>query len=100
METKQLTDDQFIAQFMGESLEFTHDTGREVLTRKIDYDGYYHEWNNLMPVVGKITPLAKQLGQQAWGDTAYHLLRADIRVVYNQVLSFIKWYSNQPQKAS
>jgi len=53
--TEQLTDDQLIAQFMGKSLTFIHDNLGTVTEKKMSYSGYYEEWNNLMPVVVKIS---------------------------------------------
>lgn len=47
---------------------------------------YDTSWDWLMPVVEKITPIAKQVGQQAWFDISGPLVSADISLVYNRVV--------------
>lgn len=80
---------ELIAEFMGG--EDAEDKGNPY-----QYDKY---WDRLMPVVEKITPLAKDMGQQAWFDVKYPLMYAHIDIVYKRVLDFVKWYnSNLPHR--
>lgn len=56
---------------------------------------YHASWDWLMPVVEKITPIAKEIGQQAWRDTQWALIDANIEHVYVRVIQFIKYYNTQ-----
>lgn len=61
----------------------------------IECSKYDRSWEWIMPVVAKITPIAKEMGQQAWFDAQYALIDADIKGVNKRALNFIKWYNQQ-----
>lgn len=86
------TDNELIAEFMGlkKSVVF----GKVIYGEFAVYD-YDKKWDWLMPVVEKITPIAKNVGQQAWFDTGYFLLDGNIKVVHERVVKFIRWYNSQ-----
>lgn len=108
-----MTDSQIIAVFMGEPLKFMHDTGTGVIERSIDYDGYYHKWENLMPVVEKIeTMYDTGICYDGHRQPDVHNIRiyakrggsetivvsygtSKIETTYKAVVEFIKWYNSQ-----
>jgi hypothetical protein len=51
---------------------------------------YNSSWDWLMPVVAKITKTNPM--NQAWYDVKYPLTEGNIKIVYDRVVSFIKWY--------
>jgi len=97
------TDNQIIAEFMGEPLTFTHDNCGVVSEIRMSYDDYYDEWNNLMPVVDKIEDLtgtSKEVGNLLSAWSYYYkifngTINTDIKVAYQIVVEFIKWYNHQ-----
>lgn len=97
-----MTDNELIAEFMGWKIDNSFPDKDHVyrLGNRIETKNAFKfstSWDALMPVVEKITQIARKLGQQAWVDTAYHLLNADINIVYNSVVDFIKWYNQNNQ---
>lgn len=62
---------------------------------RIQHLRYDKSWDWLMPVVEKISK-AKPMNQ-AWYDVSSPLVRADIHVVHNRVVEFIKWHNSQPK---
>lgn len=102
-----MSDDQKIAKFMGEPLTFTHDTGFGTEERTFSYDGYYDEWNELMPVVEKIESLGFSFFIH--NDGAYlrrthykgnfpdigNLGESKIEATNKTALAFIDWYETQ-----
>ena len=98
------TDNELIAEFMG--IKFVQQIGGikyynvpdgtfDMYNVSMGVYRYHKSWDCLMPVVEKITPLSKKVGQQAWFDTGYFLLDGNIKVVYERTVQFIKWYNEQ-----
>ena len=128
-ETKQLTDNEIIAAFMGFDVydyelfgnmtrvysPKTNDSVLRALTmHNINQLKYHQSWDWLMPVVEKIEKLyheafpkdfiQKLLAKEPTIDHHYMdviaaPLATPINEAYESVVAFIKWYSNQPQKA-
>jgi hypothetical protein len=101
--TEVKTDNEIIAEFMG---AVRRDNGyinipipetgiiiSNTCFKFIDELKCYQTWDWLMPVVGNITETKPM--NQAWYDVKYHLLDANIKVVYQRVVEFIKWHNQQ-----
>lgn len=111
METKKLTDNDIIAEFMGGTWipngiysEWTFTDGCRHNTLL-----YERSWDWLMPVVEEISkidfPKHNEQKYFEFQDRAecvenIQIGHTSIELVYTAVVEFIKWYSNQPQKAS
>lgn len=98
-----MSDNEIIAEFMG------HDVPNGYLNGSDRNSKYDTSWDWLMPVVEKIERIkGVHLVISELGCDIYSFgkrvsdSREDtkIKTVYKAVVSFIKWYSNQPQKAS
>lgn len=99
------SENELIAEFMGYKLIGVWPTGKYwedghgTHGIKSNEFKYGTSWDWLMPVVQKITPIAKQLGQQAWFDVTYRLVEVDINNVHKKVVEFIRWYNNSQTEA-
>ena len=101
------TENELIAEFMG-ATDYIHENShlpylyfpvrphdRANTIYRVGSLRYSTSWDWLIPVVEKITPIAKEVGQQAWFDIKYSLTDARIDLVYRRVVEFIKWYNSQ-----
>src|SRR5687768_11495120 len=110
MSTITKTDNELVAEFMGQPLTLLHDTGYYgTIEHKIDYQMYQSSWNALMPVVQKVrsicvaVEISYSLGTVCKicynnGKNFEWLSIEDndgIRAVYKAVVEFIKWYNDQ-----
>lgn len=101
----QLSDNELIAEFMGwerdnKNCPVEYTTWCKVGFMPIPYhwlEKYQTSWEWLMPVVGKVNEAV--LGRFIpWADVQYSLREENITVVYNRVVTAIKWYNaNQPK---
>lgn len=106
------TDNELIAEFMGKPMTYIHDSGNVVAERTMNYEGYYTEWNNLMPVVEKIERLYSKAfppGEKFiemilahedpidkhYTDVLSCPMSTPISEVYESVVDFIKWHNNE-----
>ena len=67
---------------------------------KVSNMKYHSSWDWLVPVVKKITPIARgsegdQFRNVAWADVSGPLTLGDIEGVYTYVVDFIKRYNSQ-----
>ena len=95
-----------IAEFMGEPTSFIHDTGSQVVELKMSHN--YHEWNKLMPVVEKIklqwqNHKVKDVRQDIELIRKYNIVLSmlicdQISEVYENIVEFIKWYTQHENK--
>jgi hypothetical protein len=110
------TDNELIAEFMGRPLTCMHDMGHEVVERRINYDDYWQEWNNLMPTLEKISGIDSKtwlrspnieitpnycsivvMGTELTVFQIYIRKPHWIDAAYSAVVQFIKWYNEQPK---
>lgn len=102
--------DELLAEFMNMSLTFTHDTGSQVVERKLTFHKFFHQWNHLMPIVEKIATIDDYSQISMDASTVFLHLKDDEMqtfevekygslksAVYAACVFFVKWLKNKHQ---